>query len=940
MRKFAVGAACTLAIAGGAARSAFAEGAGRFPQSVTTAASSDQLGPATQALLNANPGLQVHVIGGATRAFYGKPMTDGATPDEAVDAFWTAHRDAFGVTNLELTPLFSNDVSWGKFTVFAYKQAMGGLPVEYSVGRVLVLNGEVDRVVYASGIYAQTPEGGFPRAALGADQALGQVQAMLPYQQLSIWGVPQLVVYAGTEAEMADGSFGSAVQAWKFTGDNGNLAGRMKLTFFVDAASGRLITVRNEIHHVDVSGTVQGKGSPGTMPDIPANPAALMAMPEIRVSITGGSTAFGDRNGNFTIPHGGAAGVNVTSSVAGGATTGGRWASVNNIPGAEITASAAVTPPGPANLVFNNTPSALTTAQVNAFVHTNNIHNFITDRTSWTGMNFVMPANVNIVDTCNAYYDGSSINFYQAGGGCSNTSYSSVVAHEYGHGIVNELGLAQGAFGEGFGDCCSVLLYDDPVLGRNFQGSGSVRDYSPGEPEDPYPCDAGCFGEVHCCGEIIAGFWWDVREQYGTSPGLAEVQQLFVDWSQITNGGAGNNSAHPQTLIEILTVDDDNGDLSDGTPHYSLICAAATAHSLPCPPVILVTFDFPDGIPTSVNPTSGATFRVNVSASAATPTPGSGTLSYRIGAGSYTTVAMTQNAANEYTATLPGATCLSFEEFYVTSGTSAGNFSSPLGAPSTAYRAISAGSVTTALDDAFETNLGWTVGPGNTATTGNWNRMNPQGTGAQPEDDITAAPGAICWVTDGNAGSGIGSFDVDGGLTRLSSPTLNLSTGPDAFVQYWRWYSNTQGDNPSLDTFRVEISNTNGSTWLPLETVGPGPAEANGGWFFRSFRVNDFVAPNATVRVRFTAEDAGGGSIVEAAIDDFRAYTADCASTTPCPGDLNGDGSIGLADLTVLLSNFGTASGAGPEDGDMNGDGAVDLADLTEFLSLFGSACP
>jgi hypothetical protein len=44
------------------------------------------------------------------------------------------------------------------------------------------------------------------------------------------------------------------------------------------------------------------------------------------------------------------------------------------------------------------------------------------------------------------------------------------------------------------------------------------------------------------------------------------------------------NSAHPQTVIEVLTVDDDNGDLVDGTPHDQEICAAFAAHGIfECP---------------------------------------------------------------------------------------------------------------------------------------------------------------------------------------------------------------------------------------------------------------------------------------------------------------------------------------------------------------------
>lgn len=60
---------------------------------------------------------------------------------------------------------------------------------------------------------------------------------------------------------------------------------------------------------------------------------------------------------------------------------------------------------------------------------------------------------------------------------------------------------------------------------------------------------------------------------------------------------------------------------------------------------------------------------------------------------------------------------------------------------------------------------------------------------------------------------------------------------------------------------------------------------------------------------------------------------------TPCPADLDGDLSVGLGDLAILLSHFGTTAGAGPEDGDLNGDEAVDLGDLALLLGLFGTSC-
>lgn len=59
----------------------------------------------------------------------------------------------------------------------------------------------------------------------------------------------------------------------------------------------------------------------------------------------------------------------------------------------------------------------------------------------------------------------------------------------------------------------------------------------------------------------------------------------------------------------------------------------------------------------------------------------------------------------------------------------------------------------------------------------------------------------------------------------------------------------------------------------------------------------------------------------------------------PCPGDLDGDGDVDLADLATLLSNFGTTGTATPAQGDSDGDMDVDLTDLAVLLGNFGATC-
>jgi hypothetical protein len=55
-----------------------------------------------------------------------------------------------------------------------------------------------------------------------------------------------------------------------------------------------------------------------------------------------------------------------------------------------------------------------------------------------------------------------------------------------------------------------------------------------------------------------------------------------------------------------------------------------------------------------------------------------------------------------------------------------------------------------------------------------------------------------------------------------------------------------------------------------------------------------------------------------------------------CPADVTGDESVDLADLNLVLGNFGTTT----SDGDTNGDGEVDLVDLNAVLGAFGTTCP
>jgi hypothetical protein len=93
------------------------------------------------------------------------------------------------------------------------------------------------------------------------------------------------------------------------------------------------------------------------------------------------------------------------------------------------------------------------------------------------------------------------------------------------------------------------------------------------------------------------------------------------------------------------------------------------------------------------------------------------------------------------------------------------------------------------------------------------------------------------------------------------------------------------------------------------------------------------------------ADQGAYDCVVTALLGGLCSTTSDAATLTvnpaaDCPGDLDGDRDIDLADLSQLLGSYGTTSGATPEDGDLDGDGDVDLSDLSLLLGVYGTTCP
>ncbi|MCZ6494087.1 MAG: hypothetical protein O6933_08420, partial [Planctomycetota bacterium] len=670
---------------------------------------------------------------------------------------------------------------------------------------------------------------------------------------------------------------------------------------------------------------------------------------------------YADANGDFIFAGGGGGPVTVESRVEG------LWFNVDNIAGADTVLSLNVTPPGPADFVHNaDNSSELVRAEVNAYVESNVIRDFVlTYNPAYPVINnqMGMDVNVNLDSNCNAFYSNGeqSINFYTSGGGCPNTANSTIVHHEYGHHLVATGGSGQGAYGEGMGDVVGVLITDDPNLALGFFGNCNVplRNADNNCQYQEVGCSS-CGSAIHDCGQLISGCVWSTRnELLATNPFtyLDIISNLAVNSILLHNG----SSITPSITIDYLTLDDDDGDIFNGTPHYAEINAGFSAHNMPAPELALLSFSFPQGLADVISPQGGTTVPVVVEAVTAEPQPGPGVLHVDTGPG-FVALPMMQAEPNHYDAVFPSADCGTQVAYYFSAETTTGQeVVSPPGAPANSYMVLSATSLDVMFLDDFESDLGWTVTNAGGLTDGPWERGIPAGGGDRGDPPTDADGSGQCYVTD-NAD---GNSDVDGGSTTLTSPVMDATVGTP-IISYYRWYSNTEGSSPFQDIFVVEVSDDGGSSWVSLETVGPAGSEVGGGWFLKEFPIADFVELTDQFRIRFIASDTDPQSIVEAGVDAVQLTEIVCEP--PATADITGpgdvpDGCVDAFDLGAMLGAWCSSmndpnppsppcENCTPENlalADISGatnlpDGCVDAFDLAKLLAewcsfLGGNPC-
>jgi cysteine-rich repeat protein len=266
----------------------------------------------------------------------------------------------------------------------------------------------------------------------------------------------------------------------------------------------------------------------------------------------------------------------VTTSVSG--------SYVNIINQAGAPASAVLTAPNNGIAVWDASADEFTDAQVSAFVYVNKakararlINPAIT---AW--LDTPLNVYVNEASTCNASSDGTELHFYRASAMCENTArIADVVFHEFGHSVhahsvIPGMGNFDSHLSEGLADFFEANITEDPAFARGFYlDDAPLRTIDPVGRERVYPLDYDF--DPHVSGLIIGGALWDLRKalvaSLGYNAGVARTEQIFTGIMQRADDIS-------TTFTPALLADDDDADLTNGTPNFCAIQNAFGRHGL------------------------------------------------------------------------------------------------------------------------------------------------------------------------------------------------------------------------------------------------------------------------------------------------------------------------------------------------------------------------
>jgi agmatine/peptidylarginine deiminase len=220
----------------------------------------------------------------------------------------------------------------------------------------------------------------------------------------------------------------------------------------------------------------------------------------------------------------------------------------------------------------------------------------------------------------------------------------------------------------------------------------------------------------------------------------------------------------------------------------------------------------------------------------------------------------------------------------------------------------------------FETDPGW-------SREGQWAFGEPSGQGGSSYGNPDPSSGAT--------GSNVFGINLGGDYTTSAGPAEQLTSGAidcsqlaQVSLRFQRWL-NTDYQPYVIQT--VEAS-TDGVDWTML-WQNPGSEDVTDSqWNEQVYDLSTIADGVDSLFLRWGHHVGQSGAWAYSGwnIDDVEVWGIPLGDS--CPADLDGNGAVDVADLLVVLAEWGQPGGPA----DLDGNGVVDVADLLELLSAWG----
>jgi hypothetical protein len=556
---------------------------------------------------------------------------DGAVVADLVLQFIEANQAAIGVDMLQLGEPRVEQIT-GDLWQVSIPQQLKGIPVRH--GRLAATISHGNLVLLGTESWSNVDISPLPLMSAEQAMVVGNERFGLYESPPSLWKVPTLEI---VPVAHEGAGFGHQL-VWSYGFQLPGEHEHWKVT--VDATRGEVLSLEDDNHYLDA--TIKGGAY------VLTNTDTCTATATCGVMFANTPMPWADTG--FAIPNNYTDSAGVFDYTAGTTTTtlNGKYIRISDNCGA-VTASAAgsIDLGGATGQHDCTTPgfsAGNTASSRSAFYELNRIAQLAR---GWLPTNVwlqgQLTSNMNIVSTCNAFWNGSAVSFFRSGGGCRNTGeIAAVFDHEWGHGMDdNDVAGTLSNSSEAYADIAAIYRLPSSCVGHGFfqtidQGCGmtpdgtgynvneaqtgapwcasrcsGVRDADwaaqvPNTPATPQNfvcgrCNAGggpCGRQVHCAASPVRQAAWDlIARDLRAAPFSYDANTANIMGNKLFYQGSGNiGSWHAcdctlgtssgcgatNGYMQWLAADDDNGNITDGTPHMTAIHAAFARHNIAC----------------------------------------------------------------------------------------------------------------------------------------------------------------------------------------------------------------------------------------------------------------------------------------------------------------------------------------------------------------------